>query len=90
MVCPGCHEGLADVLECALQAAFGKQSLSISGIFVYVALVTGLLGNTLSFPFALYVFICQREASTNVQASPCSFSFRNLSYSWSRIWLQHR
>ena len=56
LTCPG-----------AVQAAFGRQSLSISSIFVYVALVTGLLGNTLSIPFALYVFICQRDQADNVR-----------------------
>ena len=55
--------------DAMLQAAFGRQSLNISSIFVYVALVTGLLGNTLSIPFALYVFICQRDVADNVQAS---------------------
>ena len=55
-----------------VQAAFGRQSLSISSIFVYVALVTGLLGNTLSIPFALYVFIVQRDVADNIQVGLAS------------------
>lgn len=79
MACPKCvaaAETTCFVLPacCCLQAAYGNQSLSLSGFFTYVGLGLGLLGSNLSLPFGLYVLICQRQAEKFVQdtVSPIS------------------
>lgn len=53
--------------QCCVQAAFGRQSLSISSFFVYVALGLGLLGSSLALPFGLYVLLFQRIPETGIQ-----------------------
>ncbi|KAK9813352.1 hypothetical protein WJX73_001749 [Symbiochloris irregularis] len=50
-----------------VQAAFGRQSLSISSFFVYVALGLGLLGSSLALPFGLYVLLFQRIPEKGIQ-----------------------
>lgn len=44
-----------------LLAAYGKDSLYASSIFVYAGLGLGVLGSALALPFGLFVLICQRE-----------------------------
>ncbi|CAM6045604.1 unnamed protein product [Sphagnum compactum] len=46
----------------AMQAAFGKSSLTISGLFTYLLLGLGALGGPLSLPWGLYILIVQRAA----------------------------
>nr|XP_024402167.1 probable zinc metalloprotease EGY1, chloroplastic [Physcomitrium patens]PNR35432.1 hypothetical protein PHYPA_023332 [Physcomitrium patens] len=50
----------------AMQAAFGKMPLRISGFFSYLLLGLGLLGGDLSLPWGLYILILQRD-----QEKPC-------------------
>lgn len=45
----------------AMQAAFGKRSLNVSGFFTYLMLGLGLLGGDLSLPWGLYILILQRD-----------------------------
>lgn len=44
----------------AMQATFGKNALTASGLATYTMLGLGLLGGPLSLPWGLYVLICQR------------------------------
>ncbi|XP_010553794.1 PREDICTED: probable zinc metalloprotease EGY1, chloroplastic isoform X2 [Tarenaya hassleriana] len=44
----------------AVQGAFGKNALVVSGLATYVMLGLGVLGGPLSLPWGLYVLICQR------------------------------
>lgn len=55
------------ILMCSLQAAYGKQLLSLSSFFTFVGLGLGFLGGSLALPFGLYVVICQRTAERYVQ-----------------------
>ena len=52
-----------------VQAAYGRQALSLASFFTYVGLGLGLLGSSLSLPFGLYVLICQRSAERYIQDS---------------------
>ncbi|KAG0565024.1 hypothetical protein KC19_8G157100, partial [Ceratodon purpureus] len=45
----------------AMRAAFGKTTLTISGVLTYASLVLGLLGGPLSVPWGFYVLILQRQ-----------------------------
>ena len=49
------------------QSAFGKNGLAFTSLLSYIGLGLGLLGNSLSLPFGLYVLICQRESERNIQ-----------------------
>ena len=52
-----------------LQAAYGKQALSLTSFFTYLGLGLGLLGSSLALPFGLYVIICQRTAEKYIKDS---------------------
>ena len=52
-----------------VQAAYGKQALSLSSFFTYLGLGLGLLGSNLALPFGLYVIICQRTAEKYIKDS---------------------
>ncbi|KAJ7526501.1 hypothetical protein O6H91_16G009200 [Diphasiastrum complanatum] len=45
----------------AMQAAFGKTALSVSGVITYLLLGLGVLGGPLSLPWGLYILIVQRS-----------------------------
>jgi len=53
----------------AVQAAFGRNTLSLTSFFTYLGLGLGLLGSDLALPFGLYVIICQRVAEKYIQVS---------------------
>ena len=44
-----------------VQAAYGRRTLSLSGILSYFGLGLGLLGGNLSLPFGLYLLVTQRS-----------------------------
>jgi len=50
-----------------VQAAYGKQALSLTSLFTYLGLGLGLLGSSLALPYGIYVIICQRTAERYVQ-----------------------
>ena len=52
-----------------VQAAYGKQALSLSSFFTYLGLGLGLLGSSLALPFGLYVIICQQTAEKYIKDS---------------------
>lgn len=45
----------------AMQAAFGKSSLTTFALITYLLLGLGVIGGPLSLPWGLYILICQRE-----------------------------
>jgi len=53
-----------------LQAAFGRNLLSLSSFFTYVGLGLGFLGSSLALPFGVFVLICQRNPEKNLQVCP--------------------
>jgi hypothetical protein len=66
------HSGVnsADGLICyLLQAAFGRNLLSLTSFFTYVGLGLGFLGSSLALPFGVFVLICQRSPEKNLQVS---------------------
>lgn len=52
-----------------MQAAFGRNTLSLTSFYTYLGLGLGLLGSSLALPFGLYVIICQRTAEKYIQDS---------------------
>ena len=55
-----------------LQAAYGRSVLSAASFFTYVGLGLGFLASSLSLPFGLFVFICQRNSEKYIQVGLCS------------------
>ena len=67
-------EGMPNIrlqLECAglLQAAFGRNLLSVTSFFTYVGLGLGFLGSGLALPFGLYILLLQRDPEKYIQVS---------------------
>ncbi|CAL8466800.1 g6336 [Coccomyxa elongata] len=52
-----------------IQAAYGRSVLSAASFFTYVGLGLGFLASSLSLPFGLFVFICQRNSEKYIQDS---------------------
>lgn len=50
-----------------VQAAYGRSVLSAASFFTYVGLGLGFLASSLSLPFGLFVFICQRNSEKYIQ-----------------------
>jgi len=43
-----------------VQAAYGRRSLGLTGLFTYIGLALGLLGGALSLPFGIFLVLTQR------------------------------
>jgi len=52
-----------------VQAAFGRNLLSLTSFFTYVGLGLGFLGSSLALPFGVFVLICQRAPEKNLQVN---------------------
>jgi membrane-associated protease RseP (regulator of RpoE activity) len=64
------------------QAAFGRRVLSATSLGTYLGLTFGILGSTLSLPWALFVLICQRtpDYAPKDDVSPVSDQKQTLAF----------